>query len=209
MNADKITNIEQVKAFLAGTTSVLFEVASDKQACYLWISKTLVQLDYHRLGKANKGVVLEYLQRLSGYSRQQLSRLVKSHAETGKLSYFPARRNGFKSIYTLADILLLAEVDVAHEHPSGAVVKKICERMHKVHGEERFRRLSEASVAQIYLMRKTQQYRSRHTYYQKTQPVKIAIGASLSRKVSRATFALTPCIRVIWKRRKAFTISTP
>lgn len=44
---------------------------------YEFIAAVLKRLCYRRLGRADKGVVLRYLERLTGYSRQQVIRLVR------------------------------------------------------------------------------------------------------------------------------------
>ena len=42
MNANELTKIDQVRAFLVGTQRVAFEVAGDKQSRYDWVRRTLV-----------------------------------------------------------------------------------------------------------------------------------------------------------------------
>ena len=85
MNANELTSIDQVRHFLAGTQRVAFEVASDKQSRYSWVRRTLVKFNYFGCGKADKGVLLSYLMKVSGYSPAQVKRLVKQYRETGKL----------------------------------------------------------------------------------------------------------------------------
>jgi len=43
---------------------------------YAWIAQVLQRLGYRRLGRNDRGSVLAYLQRLSGYSRAQVTRVV-------------------------------------------------------------------------------------------------------------------------------------
>jgi hypothetical protein len=49
---------------------VAFSVISDKDACYRWIQGELVKFRYLRLSRQGKGVVIRYLMKISGYSRQ-------------------------------------------------------------------------------------------------------------------------------------------
>ena len=58
MNANELTTIHQVRAFLAETQQVAFEVAGDKQSRYDWILRTLVKFDYLGCGKADRGVLI-------------------------------------------------------------------------------------------------------------------------------------------------------
>ena len=68
MNANELTSIDQVRAFLAGTQRVAFEVAGDKQSRYDWIRRTLVKFDYLGCNKTDKGALMGYLVKVSGYS---------------------------------------------------------------------------------------------------------------------------------------------
>ncbi len=85
MNVKELTRIDHLEAFLDGTRAVAFEVAGDKESRYRWVQQTLVKLRYLSLGRRDKGVVIRYLMRVSGYSRQQLTRLVRQYRDTGRL----------------------------------------------------------------------------------------------------------------------------
>ena len=63
--------------------TVPFSVTSDKDACYRWIQGELVKFRYLRLSRQGKGVVIRYLMKISGYSRQQLTRLIAQYRKTG------------------------------------------------------------------------------------------------------------------------------
>ena len=75
MNEQKIQSLEDVRTFLAGTLEVEFSI-QDKDERYRWIEQTLRRFKYRTLGRAERGVVLRYVERVSGYSRQTLTRLV-------------------------------------------------------------------------------------------------------------------------------------
>ncbi len=47
--------------------------------------RTVRRFDYARLKRDEKAVVLRFLERVSGYSRQQFARLVKRSCEAGQL----------------------------------------------------------------------------------------------------------------------------
>lgn len=68
--------MEQLPAFLAGTLEVQFQPLTDDTERYALISSVLSRFCYATLCRADKGVVLRYLHRITGYSRQQLIRLV-------------------------------------------------------------------------------------------------------------------------------------
>ena len=78
MNDKKIQSLEDVRAFLAGTTQMEFSIEG-KDERYRWIEQTLRRFKYRTLRRAERGVVLRYLERVSGYSRQTVTRLVAQY----------------------------------------------------------------------------------------------------------------------------------
>jgi hypothetical protein len=65
--------------------------------------------------------VLAYLQRLSGYSRAQVTRLVSRWVGGKPLAkHYRAPEHAFARRYSSADIALLAEVDTSRKAPSAA-----------------------------------------------------------------------------------------
>lgn len=176
MNLDDLTTLESLDAFLCGTQPVAFSVLSDKNDRYLWLEKTLVKWRYHQQSRADKGRLLLFMERVSGYSRPQLNRLIAQHRRTGYIRWQPARHNGFKRRYTDADIRRLAHLDKLHGSPSGAVIKKLCERAFEQFGQTDYRTLSSVSVAQIYRFRQTTTYQRQHLHQHKTQATQVKIG---------------------------------
>ena len=120
MNANELTSIDQVRAFLAGTQRVAFEVAGNKQSRYDWLRRTLVKFDYPGCNKTDKGILMRYLMKVSGYSLAQVKRLIKQYRETGKLTPRRCTARGFARRYTKADIRLLAAMDERHNTPQRA-----------------------------------------------------------------------------------------
>jgi hypothetical protein len=93
------------QAFLTGTVAMDFTVTADQR--YEFIARTVRRFGYARLKRANKAVVLRFLERVSSYSRQQLTRLVKRGCERRKLvKRHQGSRTSFARIYTSADVLL-------------------------------------------------------------------------------------------------------
>ena len=62
-----LQTLEQVRAFLEGSRSLDFEVLT-REAAYDWISAELRRLKYTRSGKADKGLVRRYLEKVTGIS---------------------------------------------------------------------------------------------------------------------------------------------
>jgi hypothetical protein len=71
MNEAQVRTLEQVRQVLAGTQVMEFQAAAADAQRYAWIENVLKRFDYPRLARADRGAVLAYLQRLSGYSRAQ------------------------------------------------------------------------------------------------------------------------------------------
>ena len=128
MKLKDLCTISQLAEFLTGTQAVAFTVADSKDSCYRWIQGELVKFSYLTLSKHDKGVVIHYLMTVTGYSRQQLTRLIKQYRITGRLRRQQRTVSGFKTKFTEKDILLLAAMDERHETPCGQAVKKLCER---------------------------------------------------------------------------------
>jgi hypothetical protein len=76
MNEAQVRTLEQVRQVLAGTQALEFRRAEDDEGRYAWIEQVLRRLSYRQLGRHDRGAVLAYLQRLSGYCRAQVTRLV-------------------------------------------------------------------------------------------------------------------------------------
>ena len=176
MNAKDLTTIDQLSAFLEGTQRVAFEVASDKDNRYQWIQRTLVKFRYKSLRKPDKGVLIQYLVKVSGYSRQQITRLVKQYRDTGRLVRRQRTVKGFSRRFTDDDIRLLVTMDMRHNTPNGLTMKKLCERAYVVFDEQAYHRLASISVAHLYNLRKSTPYLRQRRHQEKTRSKTSHIG---------------------------------
>jgi len=176
MNADELSTVEQLKDFLGGTHPIAFCVASSKNERYRWVQQSLAKFHYRDLNKPDKGIVMRYLVKVSGYSRAQLKRLIKQYRETGRIRRQQRTAKGFTRRYTDADIRLLAAMDERHDSPSGPMIKKLCERAFTVFGQTEYQRLANISVAHLYTLRKSTAYTRRRQTFTKTQSRASHIG---------------------------------
>ena len=135
-----------------------------------------MRFKYYRLNRAEKGVIRRYIEKVSGYSRAQVCRLIRQYNQQGRLRKAHHKRHRFPRKYTLTDIALLARTDELHDCLSGPATKKIMEREWAVYGHSDFRNISQISVAHLYNLRLSHLYRSINRRYTKTKPsvVKIA-----------------------------------
>jgi transposase len=176
MKLNELTTIKQLAQFLDGTQPVIFKLNTIKTQRYQWIQQELVRFRYLKLTKPDKGVLIRYLIKVSCYSRQQLTRLIKQYRDTGYIKYFPTTTSGFKGKYSKSDIRLLAKMDERYDSPCGNTIKKLCERAHQIFEEMEYENLSHISVSHIYNLRKSQTYTRSRRHFEKTIPKKSSIG---------------------------------
>ncbi len=176
MKLEDLTTLDQLTDFLSGTQAVAFSVISDKDACYRWIQGELVKFRYLKRSRQGKGVVIRYLMKISGYSRQQLTRLIAQYRKTGRIRRRQRTVSGFKQKYTEQDIRLLAAMDERHDTPCGTAIKKLCERACEVFGEAEYASLASISVSHLYNLRKSIAYTRHRRHFEKTQPKPSKIG---------------------------------
>ena len=185
MDETRLRTIEQLEEFLRATPQVVFAAhgpggAADNQR-YEHISGVLARFDYPRHKKRERGVVLAYLRRTSGYGRAQLARLVARWADNRVAQHplvkrYSAPAAPFARKYTAADVLLLVEMDRAHEDACGPAIAHLLQRAHTVYGDARYGRLAELSVSHLYNLRKRADYQARRVSFNKTRAVCNPIG---------------------------------
>ena len=177
MNLKALKNTEELQTFLDGTQAVAFSVPGDKKARYDFIQSTLKQFHYRALNKRQKGIVRRFLLQVTGYSRQQLTRLIQQYQNTGVVQQRRTNKPpGFKRIYTTIDIALLADMDERYNTPSGAVIKKLCERAYSIFDETEYKNIANISVSHLYNLRGSTGYQKQRRNFEKTKSRQVAIG---------------------------------
>ncbi len=175
MEEAKLKTLEQVKAFWDGTSEVAFRVP--KEECNPFVERVLKRFGYAPYVRADKGVLLRHIERMTGLSRQQVTRLVTRYRKDGKLTKQScAPKRGFSCRYTAADVALLAATDVLYGTLSGPATKKLMERAHEVFGDPRYERLAGISVSHLYNLRGSKPYRNKRRHWTKTNPTAAPIG---------------------------------
>jgi transposase InsO family protein len=176
LHSQRLHTLQEIRAFLAGSEPLNFSIPARDEA-YGWIENALRQLGYSRLGKADRGLVRDYLIKVSGLSRAQITRLIKQFRETGHVRDRRGRpANAFVRRYRPVDVALLAEVDALHGTLSGPATRKLCERSYHVFGDVRFERLAHISNGHLYNLRHSAGYRRRRRHVDKTRPSQVRIG---------------------------------
>jgi transposase InsO family protein len=175
MNDERLQTIDQVKQFLVGSEALDLGGVSVGER-YQWIEAVLVRFKYYQLKRAEKGVIQHYIKKVSGYSRAQVSRLIREYNQRGQLRKAQYKRHRFPRSYTTTDIALLARTDELHDYLSGPATKKVMEREWGIYGHAEFRNICRISIAHLYNLRRSHLYRSITKRYTRTRPVVVRIA---------------------------------
>ena len=177
MNESQLKTVAQLRAFLEGTLMVVFQAISNDAQRYGLISAVLQRFVYRQLPRIDKGVVLRYLERVTGYSRQQLTRLVgRFHPTVPLTKRYRSPVTGFRRKFTAADVKLLAQTDALHNTLSGPATRCLLQRAYVVYGDRRYRRLATLSVAHLYNLRGQSAYQVVRIHWTKTKGQIVPIG---------------------------------
>ena len=113
MRSGERLSLEQIQASLKASEEFRFE-GSKRKEVYAWVTRTLVEHEYFGQRREAKGALRQYLGKMTGLSRAQVTRLIGRYHESGMVKERGYRRHRFVRRYTPADIELLAGVDEAH-----------------------------------------------------------------------------------------------
>ena len=217
MDETKLRTIAQLQEFLAATAEIKFTSATgdDDTQRYAHISRVLKRLNYLQCGKHDRGVVLDYLRRTSGYSRPQITRLVGRWC-ANRLAPVPLAKRyrapaaPFARKYTGVDVALLVQMDRAHEDVCGPAIAHLLKRAYTVYGDKDYQRLAGLSVSHLYNLRKSAGYQAQRTRFTKTRPVCNPIGVRKTpRPNGRAGWVRIDSVlpKAIWTALKGSTTS--
>jgi hypothetical protein len=173
MDDERLQTLDQVKGFIEGNQTVEFRGLNSREK-YNWIEEVLKRFRYPKLQKEGKGLIKSYLLKVTGYSRAQLTRLIRTYQQSGKVQPAKYQRHRFPQKYGDEDVALLAKTDELHGWLSGPTTKKILERENEVYGHHEYANIAAISVAQIYNLRHSKCYGGKR--YTHTKPVVSKIG---------------------------------
>lgn len=174
LGSEKLS-LSEVEAFLAASESVRFGFQGRAEV-YGWVERLLCRHEYPLLTRRSKGLLRAYIERMTGLSRAQCTRLIGRYGKTGRVAPRPSQRPRFARRYTPADVELLAAVDEAHDGLSGPATRHILRREFEVYGKAEFERPAAISTGHLYNLRKSRRYRERRRNYEKTRPSAVVIG---------------------------------
>jgi transposase InsO family protein len=175
VGADEKLTLEQIQEFLNATDEFKFQ-SRNREETYSWVDQTLREQKYGELKRSGRGVVRRYVEKMTGLSRAQTTRMITMYLKGEEVKAAVYRRRRFPAKYTMADVELLAMVDALHDTLSGPATQKLLQRAYHDFGETQFVRLAKASVSQLYRLRKSRRYRECRISYERTRPTPVSIG---------------------------------
>ncbi len=176
MNEDRLVTLPQLRQFVEGTTEVEFRRCGKDEDRYRHIEGVLRRFGYARLKRADKGLVVRYLMRTTGYSRPQLVRLIK-RARAGSLEKgYRAPTHGFARRFTDADVALLAATDTLHGTLSGPATRHLMQRAWATYGDARYARWRRSRPRICTTCAGAAGYTERRREWTKTRATQVSIG---------------------------------
>jgi len=175
MNDSHIYTVPQIQAFLKLDSAIKFKSVSKKEK-YEWINDVLNKFKYFSLRKKDKGIVRNYIVKMTGLSQSQTDRIIFRKRKFGRVFLNSSNRHRFPRKYISTDIALLIETDNNHKRLSGPATKTILEREFKIFNKTEYSNIGQISVAHIYNLRATRQYQSHCLTIKKTQSNQVPIG---------------------------------
>ncbi len=86
---------------------------------YRWVEKLLCYHEYWTQKRQAKGLIRAYIERMTGMSRAQCTRLIGQYRKTGQVPIQRSQRHKFARRYKVEDVAQLVRVNQAHERISG------------------------------------------------------------------------------------------
>jgi transposase InsO family protein len=175
MQNSETRTAEQIHDFLKGTEGVIFAGQNIREV-YGWVESLLVAQEFLQQDKKQRGTIRAYVEKVTGLSSAQVTRLIRKFKEVGSVEAKGYPRRAFTRKYTDGDIRLLAEVDRAHERLSGPATRHILEREYTCFGKAEYVRLAKISNGHLYNLRASTGYRKQLAVYEPTRPTPVSIG---------------------------------
>ena len=106
MQAWERLSIEQIRAFWRPSDELGFR-RRNRDEVFSWVNHTLRQQRYQDLKRSERGLVRRYLEKMTGLSRAQVTRLITVYVGGEEVKAQPYRGHRFAQRYTREDVALL------------------------------------------------------------------------------------------------------
>ena len=178
MNDSRLTNVNQLKAFLKGSEKLDLSLRqANLKKKHQFIDQVIKRFDYRSLTKKDKKIVRRYLKKFTGYKHTQLNRLIKraKQGKLGKAGRKPYRRTKSHRVYTSADVKLLEKTDEYHLRLSEKATQKILERECQVFGKQEYQTIAKISHAHVTNLRHHSVYKKSWVNHTKARQIPIGV----------------------------------
>jgi len=175
MDDSRITNVTQIREFLKGSIKFDFSLRdAEIKRKYEFIDKTVDRLKYGKLPKRDKKIVIQYLKKIVGYKKTQLSKLI-NQALLGGLKKKSYKRVHPHKIYTSYDIKLLEKTDELHLRLSEMATKEILRRECDMFGHREYQTIANISHSHITNLRHCPIYKNSWINHTKARQIPIGV----------------------------------
>jgi len=89
-NAENLSP-EQIREFLQSSAEIEFG-GGGRSEVYAWTERVLVAQEFGCQGKKERGVIRAYMEKITGFSTSQMTRLIRIYLDTGSVREKPYRR---------------------------------------------------------------------------------------------------------------------
>jgi hypothetical protein len=172
LGAEKLSLVE-IEAFLAASDSVRF-TGCGRTEIYGWVERLLCHHQYPHLGRRAKGLLRAYIERMTGLSRAQSTRLIGGYVGSVGLPSSPPAGLVTSAAIPRPTSSCWPQSTRRTSGLSGPATRHILKREFEVYGKPEFERLARLSNGHLYNLRRTPRYGLRS--YQKTRPTAVQIG---------------------------------
>jgi len=90
-------SLDEIRVFLKASGAVHF-AGEQKEEVYAWVSGCLGAQNWAALGRTARGLVRRYMQKMTGLSRAQITRLITRYGEDGEVRVQRSRRHRFATV---------------------------------------------------------------------------------------------------------------
>ena len=149
--AEKLS-LEEIRRFVEASEAIQF-AGKNREQVYGWIERVLCQQQYARQGRAARGLLRRYIEKMTGMSRAQVTRLIGRYLASGRNRGQSIADTGLPSA-TLRPTLRCWRVDDAHQTLSGPATRRILEREYQQYDKPEYARLASISVSHLYNLRR-------------------------------------------------------
>jgi len=94
LETERELSLAEIQAFLQASAAVGFE-ARNREEVYGWVNRMLDRQKYMKLGRRARGLVRRYVEKMTGLSRAQTTRLIGQYLQGEPVQVKRARRHRF------------------------------------------------------------------------------------------------------------------